>query len=137
MAEKLLDTRRMTSDEQRRIASIGLKVLRPMLQFQVSLMAATPRGLRSRRPRGPDNIAHLGHVRGGGLAREVPETIRRQRARISESECVPAREQSMKFLALAVVIAVLVAASAAFVSNQSDAVLACVSSCHSINTGAP
>jgi hypothetical protein len=35
MAEKLLDTRRMTSDEQRRIASIGL---RPMLQFQVSLL---------------------------------------------------------------------------------------------------
>jgi hypothetical protein len=35
----------------------------------------------------------------------------------------------MKFLALAVVIAVLVAASAAFVSNRSHAVLACVSSC--------
>jgi len=40
----------------------------------------------------------------------------------------------MKFLALAVVIAVLVAASAAFVSNESHAVMACVSSCHSINT---
>ena len=35
----------------------------------------------------------------------------------------------MRFLALAVVIAVLVAASAAFVSNESHAVMACVSSC--------
>jgi hypothetical protein len=35
----------------------------------------------------------------------------------------------MKFLALAVVIGVLVAASAAFVSNQSHTVLACVSGC--------
>ena len=40
----------------------------------------------------------------------------------------------MKFLALAVVIAVLVAASAAFVSNQSHAVLACVSSCMLMST---
>jgi hypothetical protein len=42
----------------------------------------------------------------------------------------------MRFLALAVVIAVLVAASAAFVSNESHAVMACVTSCHSI-TPAP
>jgi hypothetical protein len=35
----------------------------------------------------------------------------------------------MRFLALAVVIAVLVAASAASVSNGSHAVMACVSSC--------
>ena len=35
----------------------------------------------------------------------------------------------MKFLALAVVIAALVAASAAFVSNESHGALACVSSC--------
>ena len=40
----------------------------------------------------------------------------------------------MKFLALTVVIAVLVAASAAFVSNQSHAVIACASSCHSIGS---
>jgi hypothetical protein len=40
----------------------------------------------------------------------------------------------MKYLALTVVIAVLVAASAAFVSNQSHAVIACASSCHSIGS---
>ena len=40
----------------------------------------------------------------------------------------------MKFLALAVVIAVLVAASAAFVSNESRAGPACVSGCPSIST---
>ena len=41
----------------------------------------------------------------------------------------------MKFLSLTVVIAVLVAASAAFVSNESQALQACVSHCQSVNTG--
>jgi hypothetical protein len=40
----------------------------------------------------------------------------------------------MKFLSLTVVIAVLVAASAAFVSNESHALPACVSDCHSVKT---
>ena len=44
------------------------------------------------------------------------------------SEFVPG-EAEHEILALAVVVAVLVAASAAFVSNQSHTVLACVSSC--------
>ncbi len=41
MADKLLDTSRMASDQQHRISSaldVGLQALRPMLQFQVSLL---------------------------------------------------------------------------------------------------
>jgi hypothetical protein len=41
----------------------------------------------------------------------------------------------MKFLSLTVVIAVLVAASAAFVSNESLALPACASHCQSVNIG--
>ena len=41
----------------------------------------------------------------------------------------------MKFLALMVVIAVLVAAAATFGSNESHAVPACDASCSSFNTG--
>jgi hypothetical protein len=41
----------------------------------------------------------------------------------------------MKFLALTVVIAVLVAAAAMFGSNESHAVPACAANCSSFNTG--
>ncbi len=41
MADQLLDTDRIAADQQRRISAaldVGLKALRPMLQFQVSLL---------------------------------------------------------------------------------------------------
>ena len=72
MAEQSFDTRRMTRDQERRIAAataIGLNAVRPLLQFQVSLLRLWA-----------DSIEAFAHKYEKGSGAEVEQQEQQQRA---------------------------------------------------------